>query len=323
MVAALILAAGVSLTENATVAIDSISRIEIIKRLIMVFRQASIRRIVVLTGHDAEEIENRCSHLGVVFIRNAENKNGNMLSDIKIGLTYLKGKCEKVFISPADVSLFSAETVIKLGNSQAQAAIPIYNDRSGYPLLIVQDIFDRIIGCEGAEDIDEALSVGEIKRQDIEVPDAGVKIDVSDNADMEAIVHYHSLRKIRPEAKIQLMAERGFFGPGIMLLLTLIKETGSLKHAAKRMGLSQNKAIRMIAVAEEQLGYEILATSRGGYHGNGTVGGGSSEITKKGMDLMNSYEAFEFECTEYIKRSFEKHFSGINEDYEGQTDKQT
>ena len=312
MVAALILAAGDQSVGSNTETADKLSRVEFIKRLIMVFRQAGIRKIVVVTGYDADETENKCSHLGAVFLRNEEFETGDMLSSVRIGLNYLRGKCERVFISPSDVSLYSAETLEIMQNTNVPVAIPIYLNKTGHPLLLSSALFDRITDYMGKDGLEGALSEGEIERSFVDVPDVGVLIDTNITDDVKSIVQNHSLRKIRPEAKIQLMAEKGFFGPGIMLLLTLIRETGSLKHAAKRMGLSQNKAIRMVAMAEDQLGYKLLSTSRGGYRSDGFVGGGSSEITKKAANLMNCYEAFESDCTEYIKSAFEKHFSDIN-----------
>ena len=312
MIAALILAAGEISADSRITAADELNRVEFIKRLIMVFRQAGIRKIVVVTGFDAEETENKCSHLGAVFLRNEEYEIDDMLSSVKIGLSYLKDKCERVFISPADVSLYSAETLAIMQNTDVPVAIPIYLNKTGHPILITHNLFDMVIEYVGREGLEGALSGGEIARTFIDVPDVGILIDTNETTDVKEIVLKHSLRKIRPEAKIQLMAERGFFGPGIMLLLTLIKETGSLKYAARRMGLSQNKAIRMVAIAEEQLGYKLLSTKRGGNRGEGAVGGGSSEITKKGAELMRCYEAFESDCSEYIKSSFNKHFSGID-----------
>ena len=91
------------------------------------------------------------------------------------------------------------------------------------------------------------------------------------------------------------------------LLLSHISEIGSLKHAAARMGVSQSKAIKMVAVAEEQLGYQLLATSRGG------PGGGRSALTKEASELMARYEAFRADFTEHIIAAVDRHFGDMGQ----------
>jgi len=302
MTAALILVAGIVPDGSKRRPTDDIGGASSIKRLIMVFRHAGIRKIVVVTGSDAETIERHCAHMGVVFLRNDGYEAGDMLSSVKIGLDYLRDKCEKAFISPTDVPLFSSETVRSIQDMPEPAVIPICNNKTGHPILVSRSLFNRVLGYCGPGGLEGALSGSEVERRFLDVPDEGILVDTMSSADISSIAEKQGLRNIRPDAKIQLSGEKGFFGPGASLLLGLTQETGSLKQAAKQMGVSYSKAIKMIAVIEEQLGYQILESQRGG------SGGGSSLITKEGLDFMRRYEAFESECKELIKCIYEKHF---------------
>ena len=302
MNAALILAANSSQEDSKRKPTDAVGGASSIKRLIMVFGQAGIKTIVVVTGYDAEALEKHCSHMGVVFVRNESYETGDMLSSVKAGLDYLKGKCSKVFITPAHISLFSADTLNIMEHTDSQVIIPANNEKAGHPLLLSESLFNRVLQYDGPEGLSGALSQDGISRSFVEVSDKGILADTRERINVSGLIEQQGLRKIRPDAKIQLICEKGFFGPGTLLLLKLTREVGSLKQAAQQMGISYSKALKLIAGIEEQLGYKILESRQGG------SGGGSSIVTKKAMDLMKRYAAFETECLDYIKSAFERYF---------------
>ena len=302
MTAALILAAAAVTEDGKLKPTDDIGGASSLKRIITIFRQAGIAKVAVVTGFEAEKTEHHCRQLGAVFVRSADYENGDMLSSVKVGLEYLKDKCDRTFIVPADVPLFSLETVKSMEAESEPVVIPMCYNKTGHPLLLSQSVFDRVLEYDGSGGVGGALSNAGIERRFLDVPDEGILLDTGDNTGISSAADNHGLRETRPEAKIKLVREKDFFGPGTFLLLTLVKETGTLKHAALRMGLSHGKAIQMIALAEQQLGFKVLKTGRGG------ASKGSSVVTREAAELMERYEAFESECTEFVKAAFKRHF---------------
>ena len=55
-----------------------------------------------------------------------------------------------------------------------------------------------------------------------------------------------------------------FFGPGAEELFQFIKETGSVREAAEKMGLSYSKAWKLIRQTEEMLEKKMVQRSKGG-----------------------------------------------------------
>ncbi|MCL2437110.1 MAG: NTP transferase domain-containing protein [Clostridiales bacterium] len=302
MTAALILAAVVLPEDGKRKPTDALGEVSSIKRIIMVFQQAGIKKIVVVTGSDADALEKHCAHMGVIFLRSETYETGDMLSSVKAGLAYLKNKCSKVFITPVHIPLFSAETVKSMDSADGPVVIPKYNEQAGHPLLLFKSLFKNVLNYDGQGGLSGALSGEDIARHFVEVSDQGILTDTRNSANVSDLIETQGLQTIRPEAKIRLLGEKEFFGPGTLLLLNLTQETGSLKQAAQQMGVSYSKALKMIAGMENQLGYTILESRQGG------SGGGSSIITKRGLDFMKRYEAFESECNERIKGAFEKYF---------------
>ena len=71
------------------------------------------------------------------------------------------------------------------------------------------------------------------------------------------------------------------FGDGLAELLQEISEHHSILKAAQHLGMSYRYALHRITLAEDRLGQLLVTRSRGG-----AKGGGSSEVTGFGKDLV-------------------------------------
>ena len=103
------------------------------------------------------------------------------------------------------------------------------------------------------------------------------------------------------------------FGDGPARLLAGVDQSGSLRKAAQELGMSYNKAWRILHAAEERLGFPLLDRSVGG-----SLGGGSS-ITPEARDLMVRYQAVAAEADEVLERVFERHFADWKDPAPGET----
>ena len=108
---------------------------------------------------------------------------------------------------------------------------------------------------------------------------------------------------MRLEYKIWLDYRGRAFGDGPARLLVGVEQHGSLRKAAQELGMSYNKAWRIIHAAEQRLGFALLDRSVGG-----TAGGGS-QLTPAARDLMKRYQAVLTEADEALQEVFQRHFS--------------
>jgi molybdate transport system regulatory protein len=92
------------------------------------------------------------------------------------------------------------------------------------------------------------------------------------------------------------------FGDGPARLLSGVEQWGSLRKAAQELGMSYNKAWRILHAAEERLGFALLDRSVGG-----SLGGGS-QLTPEARDLMTRYRAVAAEAAEVLEAAFQRHF---------------
>lgn len=299
-IAALIVAAGKAAGGEPFRPTEMVGGISAIQRLIMVFKQAGIRRIAVVSG-EGDRLEKHVSHMGVVCLQCGEG-GAQMLDCVKAGLVYLKGKCGGALITPVDVPLFSPETVQTLAGCGEKLAVPVCGGKAGHPLLVSARLFPSILRYGGRGGLSGAVRETGEARKKIEVADEGVLFSVKRDADFEALAESHSLRRLRPEMKIRLAREEVFYGPGAHQLLELIEETGSVHLACGRMGLSYSKGWKLISAMEGQLGYAVVKRRQGGKDG------GKSTVTARGAELMKKYAAFERECGRRVKEAFDTYF---------------
>lgn len=86
--------------------------------------------------------------------------------------------------------------------------------------------------------------------------------------------------------KLWMVNEKGeaVFGNGLAELLEEIDRRHSVLEAANQLKMSYRYALHRLSLAEERLGKSLVTRVRGG-----AKGGGSSEVTDFGKDLVKRY----------------------------------
>ncbi|MGI5940180.1 MAG: winged helix-turn-helix domain-containing protein [Thermoleophilia bacterium] len=104
------------------------------------------------------------------------------------------------------------------------------------------------------------------------------------------------------DCKIWLEYRGRAFGDGPARLLDGVRQMGSLRKAAAELGMSYNKAWRILNAAEKRLGFSLLDRSVGG------ASGGGSRLTPQAEDLSVRYRGLMADATQAMEVIFERHF---------------
>lgn len=107
---------------------------------------------------------------------------------------------------------------------------------------------------------------------------------------------------LRFSIKTIIFNEYPAFGPGVVKILELVKETNNLSDSYKKIKLSSSKGWKILKRAEEDLGYPLVESITGG------KGGGYSCLTKEGEDILYRYNQFIEELNLAAKEIFDKNF---------------
>ncbi|AFA48016.1 NTP transferase domain-containing protein [Acetobacterium woodii] len=279
----LILAAG-SGSDNEFEPLVKIGNISVLARIYKTFKKAQIDPIVVVTGELVEEVESELPPGFVIFLHNDNYQNSEMFDSVKIGLDYLKDKCEQVILTPGDIPMFTKGTIEQLIQSQAAIVSPVYHGKPGHPILINSRYINKILSYTGAGGLNKAILSLNQKQTWINVADEGILYDGNDKADLSRLVSGHNQQIDHVDITIRLSKEKIYFDVRTKMLLLLISETESVKKACEKMGISNSTAWSMINQVETALGHTIVQRRHGGSFG------GKSSITDEGLLFLEKYD---------------------------------
>lgn len=83
-----------------------------------------------------------------------------------------------------------------------------------------------------------------------------------------------------------VFGERGMLGPGKADLLELIRETGSIAAAGRRIGMSYKRAWTLVETMNSMFAEPLVKSSRGG------ASQGGAELTPAGAHVLDLYRTF-------------------------------
>ena len=306
-IGALIVAAGMSTRMGEFKPMLSIGSISVAQRVIATLSQAGVSKIVMVTGYNATILERHLSGNGIIFLRNENYETTQMFDSVKIGLSYLQDKCDKVLFTPVDVPLFTARTVKTILDSGAPLAAPMCEGQQGHPILIANNLIPEILNDCGEMGLKGAMDRCSVPLLRIDVEDPGTIHDADTPEDFSALVEYHNAQLVRPVVNVSLAKEKPFFDSKIATLLMLIDETKSVRAAGQRMQLSYSSCWNIIRTLESQLSYSLIERSQGG------AGGSTSDLTQKGRDLMERYVVYDKKLKQQANELYETYFGGLFE----------
>lgn len=302
---ALIVAAGKSSRMGDFKPMLQIGSISIAQRVINNFRQAGISKIVVVTGYHADVLERHLASNNVIFLRNENYETTHMFDSVRIGLEYLKDKVDRVLFTPVDVPLFTAQTVMQMIAQDHPLITPVCEDIPGHPILIHSSLIDTIIKDDGKSGLRGAVENCGTPMYYLNVDDPGIVHDADTPEDYAELLRAHNQSLIRSEVHIQLAREKVFFDEQFYSLLTLIRETGSVRDACEHMHISYSTSWNLIHTLESQLHEPLIIRSQGG------VNGSHSELTPYGEEFLKRYARFSEETRNCSKKIFEECFRGF------------
>ena len=301
-IGAVIAAAGTPGGFRAYDKLENIDGTAMVGRMIENFRLAGVEDIVVVTGYRARETEKSLAKRGVVFLRREDYETAEMLDFVKDGLAYLEKSCDRIFFCPADVPLFTEETLKKMAEHKADVVVPLYEGRKGHPILFDTSLADVIMAYHGERGLKGAIDGSGAEVSLVPVEDDGVLLRARSEDRFEEIVKEERPSQIRAKVKVQLVGEEPFFGPGLMVLLKQIDILGNVREACEKTGMSYSKGWSLIRTAERELRCPIVDRSPGGKNG------GNARVSGEGHRLMRCYEQLERETAEFARKRYREIF---------------
>lgn len=278
-----------------------VGAIPIIRRIVITYQQAGIFPIVIITGSDNEEIKQQLTSYGVIFLKNEQDEQPELFESVKIGLSFLRGKCDRVVFTPVNVPMFTPTTLETLMQSEGSVVTPAYEGRGGHPVLISDDVIDQILAYQGDNGLRGAFEMCPDHRR-INVDDKGIICSVYNEADLQARLKEHNSAILHPVMHMQLEKETPFFNARLKLLLFLLHDTQNMRTSCAYSGIAYSKAWDMINTLERNLAFSVVERRRGG------TDGGRTSLTERGANFLLAYQHFEENMHHIAQTTFFEQF---------------
>lgn len=299
---AVIAAAGISTGITTAEQLKQAGTLSMLERIVLNFQRAGIKEIVIVTGHESKLIEKRLHRYAITFLRNEDYENTQMFDSVKLGLNFMKDKCDQVFLCPADIPFFMGETVEKLQKEQGPLILPLCGGKVGHPIRISTELIPQIMAYQGSFGLEGALKTLDVEPVKIEIQDEGAITEANVRDAYQHLEAIHDAELMRPHVSMYLAGKRPFFSQMTKRLLKLIDTLGSVKEACHKCGISYSKGWAIIELAEAELGYKVVERQQGGKNG------GIAFVTKKGKHWITLFELYEQQVEKAASDIYEQVF---------------
>lgn len=299
--AALIVTTGLPRVSGVTALLPEVGAISAGQRMISAFQCAGVSLVGLAVGPENKKAERQFAQIGVVFLR-CEEETADFFQGLKVGLSFLQGKFDRVFLVPGDTPLFLPKTLETLLGSTANIAVPEYKYVNGYPVLLDQKAMDVVLAESSFASAQQAVQKGNLRIESICVEDSGIMLRGNDMTHRKLLIQNHNSQLARPIAEVTLCNGGPLYDSRLSMLLHLVEDTRSVRDACSLMQISYSAAWNMLNHVEDELGFPLVTRIRGGSTGSGSV------LTEKGKALMEAYDHFSEHLNNEARNLYSKIF---------------
>ena len=187
MTSAIVLAAGASSRMGRPKALLPIRGRTAVEVVCSTLRDGGADDVIVVVGCHAVEIRAEANLRGVRVVENANWATGRT-SSIQAGIAALPADAEWTLLALVDMPMVRAVTVraiLAATSGSADVVVPRHHVLRGHPIAIRRTLFPRIAALGPDEPLREVVRAA--RRVEVEVPDAGVLIDLDTPDDLREV----------------------------------------------------------------------------------------------------------------------------------------
>ena len=186
-----ILAAGFSSRMGTFKPLMKLEDETIVERLIRISENAGLQDIVVVTGHNHQQMVRVLNKTSAVEVFNGRFEEG-MFTSMQAGIAALPEDLDGFFIMPVDCPLVTEDILKQLMESfePEMFSVPVYRGKKGHPLLIPDRFRQEIINHDGDNGLKSITDKDFSMMQRIETGFEGIVMDMDTPEAYEEIKSY-------------------------------------------------------------------------------------------------------------------------------------
>jgi molybdenum cofactor cytidylyltransferase len=186
MIVAVVLAAGESSRMGRPKALLPIEGIRFIEKIVSSLQSTKVGKILVVLGHNAEEMRQKIADLPVLIVVNNEYKKGQLSSLVAairdIQSRQSSAELDGILVHLVDhpyVNPILVDVMIdRFYESKKLIVVPRYHGRRGHPVIFSRSLFSELLNAALDQGAKTVVHAHQKDTLEIDTEDEGVTIDI-------------------------------------------------------------------------------------------------------------------------------------------------
>jgi molybdenum cofactor cytidylyltransferase len=183
MIVAVILSAGESSRMGRPKALLTIDGETFLERIVTALKQTEVGKIIVVIGHNAEEMKEKIDHLPVEILVNHQYKLGQLAS-LHVAIRHLISdqSCDGILVHLVDHPYIDGTLVDvmirQFYDSKKLIVVPRYQGKRGHPVILSRRLFTELLDAPMEQGAKAVVNAHAADTLEIDAADEGVTIDI-------------------------------------------------------------------------------------------------------------------------------------------------
>jgi molybdenum cofactor cytidylyltransferase len=183
MIAAVVLSAGESSRMGRPKALLPIDGLTFIEKIVVALRQTSVGDVIVVLGHNADEMRRRVEHLPIEILINSDYKLGQ-LSSLQVAVRHLEkiADCDGMLVHLVDHPYIDpalvATMVDRFYRSGKLIVVPRHGGKRGHPVVFSRKLFAELLAAPMDQGAKAVVNAHGDDTLEIETHDEGITVDI-------------------------------------------------------------------------------------------------------------------------------------------------
>jgi molybdenum cofactor cytidylyltransferase len=183
MISAVILSAGESSRMGRPKALLPIEGQNFIERIVGALTQSQAGRLVVVLGHNADEMRRQIEHLPIDIVINTEYKNGQ-LSSLQAAIRHIEkeNRCDGMLVHLVDHPYIDRRLVDlmiqRFYETKKLIVVPRHHQKRGHPVIFSRELFQELLNAPVDQGAKAVVNAHRQETLEIEWQDEGITLDI-------------------------------------------------------------------------------------------------------------------------------------------------
>lgn len=189
MIAAIVLAAGLSIRMGKPKLTLPWGDTTVIGQVVSVIQWAGLSQIVVVTGGFRQQVEAALQELSVDCAFNSRYQQNNMALSLQVGISNVPSQTQAVLVALGDQPQIQVEIVrallVAYAESKAPLLVPSYNMRRGHPWILDRSLWDDVMAITHPHTLRDLVNQHQEKIKYVVFENSSVLSDLDTPSDYE------------------------------------------------------------------------------------------------------------------------------------------